>query len=152
MRTFIGWRSAVVVLAVAVLALVAACSQATPARPQPQQVPPSVPVTPTAAATAPPVGPHGGIDLNVLVVTDGTAAVQAIGQQLTTEGVPSTVINLKSSSRPVITRNLLARSLPGGSEGGNFEGIVLPDANPSPCRANTPSKAGGLTGNRQRRL
>lgn len=131
MGTFIGWRSGVVVLAVALLALVAACSRATPARPEPQRVPPSVTATPTASPTAPPVGPHGGIDLNVLVVTDGTAAVQAIGQQLTTEGVPSTVVNLKSSSRPVITRNFLARSLPGGSEGGNFEGIVLPDATPS---------------------
>ena len=41
--------------------------------------------------------PHGGVNLNVLVVTDGTPPVKAIGQQLTAEGMPTTVINLHDS-------------------------------------------------------
>ena len=65
-------------------------------------------------------------------ITDGASSVQAIGRQLTTEGIPSTVINLHDSSRKVITRAFLARTLPGGGKGGNFEGIVLPG--PAPFR------------------
>jgi hypothetical protein len=114
----------------AVVGLAAACGPAASVKPKVSQRPPS-PTAATAAPTAPPVGPHGGVDLNVLVVTDGTPAVGAIGEELTTEGVPSTVINLKSSSRQVITRDFLARTLPGGGQGGNFEGIVLPNAAPS---------------------
>jgi len=110
--------SAVVVLAVA-------CGRSAAVQPKPQHLPSAVP---TVAPTAPPVGPHGGIDLRVLVVTDGTPAVQAISQQVTTEGIPSTVVNLKRSSRQVITRTFLARTLPGGTQGGNFEGVVLPSA------------------------
>ena len=64
--------------------------------------------------------PHGGVDLDVLVVTDGTPPVEAIGQQLTTEGIPSTVINLHDSSRKAITRAFLARTLPDGSQGRQF--------------------------------
>jgi hypothetical protein len=71
------------------------------------------------------------VNLDVLVVTDGTPPVAAIGRQLTTEGIPSTVINLHDSSRKTITRAFLARSLPGGGNGGNFEGIVLPGPAPS---------------------
>lgn len=71
------------------------------------------------------------MNLDVLVVTDGTPPVQAIGQQLATEGIPSTVINLKDSSRAAITRAFLARTLPGGGHGGNFEGIVLPGPAPA---------------------
>jgi len=110
----------------AVVALAAACDQAA-AKSKEQHV--AAPFTP--APTAPPVGPHGGVDLNVLVVTDGTPAVEAISQQLTTEGLPSTVINLKDSSRQTITRSFLARTLPGGTKGGNFDGIVLPGPSPS---------------------
>jgi hypothetical protein len=108
-------------------ALVAACSQDGPAKPETHYVTAS----PTSVPTPPAVAPHGGVDLDVLVVTDGTPPVAAIGQQLTTEGIPSTVINLHDSSRKTITRAFLARTLPDGSEGGNFEGIVLPGAAPS---------------------
>ena len=110
-----------------ITALVAACSQAGPAKPETRYVTAS----PTSVPTPPPVAPHGGVDLNVLVVTDGTPPVEAIGQQLTTEGIPSTVINLHDSSRKVITRAFLARTLPGGGNGGNFEGIVLPSQAPA---------------------
>jgi hypothetical protein len=103
---------------------VAACAQA-PHKPVPHAA-----VSATPAATAPPVGPHGGVDLDVLVLTDGTPAVEAIRQQLTTEGLPSTVVNLHDAARPHITRAYLARTLPDGTKGGNFEGVVLPNADP----------------------
>jgi hypothetical protein len=123
----IAARSAVATVLVVVGALAAACSQAAPAKPKLHHVarPASAP------ATAPPVGPHGGVNLDVLVVTDGTPAIQAISQELATEGVPSTVINLHQPSRPVITRALLARTVPGGGKGGNFDGVVLPGPAPN---------------------
>lgn len=109
-----------------VVTLATACSQAPPPKPKPHHA-----AAPLAApATAPLVGPHGGVDLNVLVVTDGTGAVEAIRQQLTTQGLPATVIDLRDASRQVITRAFLARRLPGGTRGGNFDGIVLPSAVP----------------------
>ena len=118
-------RSTLLVCALGVVAVaVAACAQA-PARPASHATTPATP-----AATAPPVGPHGGVNLNVLVVTDGTPAVEAIRQQLTTEGLPATVVNLHDSSRPRITRAYLARTLAGGTKGGNFDGVVLPNADP----------------------
>jgi hypothetical protein len=81
---------------------------------------------PAPAAKAPPVGPHRGVNLNVLVVTDATSAVQAVRQQLTTEGLPFTSIDLRQSGRQTITRGYLARTLPDGMLAGNFDGIVLP--------------------------
>jgi hypothetical protein len=110
-----------------ITALVAACSQAGSARPETHYVTAS----PTSVPTPPPVPQHGGVNLNVLVVTDGTPPVEAIGQQLTTEGIPSTVINLHDSSRKAITRAFLARTPPDGSQGGNFEGVVLPGPAPA---------------------
>jgi hypothetical protein len=126
-------RSRFVVLAAALAAVVTlatACSQAPP-KPKPPHV--AAPIS--TPATAPPVGPHGGVDLDVLVLTDGTGAVEAIRQQLTTEGVPATVIDLRDSSRQVITRAFLARRLPDGTRGGNFDGIVLPSAVPQALSA-----------------
>ena len=107
--------------------MLAACSGSGSAKPATQYVTPS----PTPVPTPPPVSPHGGVNLDVLVVTDGTSPVQALGAELTGEGVPTTVINLHGSSRPVITQTFLARGLPGGGQGGNFEGIVLPSAAPA---------------------
>ncbi|MGB6576415.1 MAG: hypothetical protein WBF34_00720 [Streptosporangiaceae bacterium] len=91
--------------------------------------------SPTSVPTPPPVGPHRGVNLNVLVVTDGTPPVEAIRQQLTTEGIPITVISLHDSSRKAITRAFLARTLPDGGSGGNFEGVVLPSPAPAGLRA-----------------
>ena len=122
-------RAAVAVIAAAAAAavsgLAAACGQA-PARPAAA----TRPVTPSAATrpAAPPVGPHGGVDLTVLVLTDGTPAVEAIRQQLAAEGVPARVVNLRAHTGPAITRAFLARSLPGGGRAGNFDGVVLPGA------------------------
>jgi hypothetical protein len=115
-------RSALVAVAVAVALIGAACAEAPAVKPQAHRA-----AAPKATlATAPPVGPHGGVNLNVLVVTDGTGAVEAIRQQVATEGIPETVVNLHGSSRPVLSKGFLARSLPTGGMGGNFDGIVLP--------------------------
>ena len=114
-------------VAVAGVTVLAACGAGGPAKPGT----PYVTSSPTAVPTPPPVASHGGVNLDVLVVTDGTPPVQAIGAQLTAEGVPTTVIDLHGSSRPAITRAFLARTLPGGGQGGTFEGIVLPSAAPA---------------------
>ena len=126
MRNLRGSRRSAATLLGAVLAvaglLAGGCQGAAPAKPAAHKA---------AVLTAPPVGPHGGVNLNVLVVTDGTPAVEAIRQQLTTEGMPSTVVNLRDSSRPAITSAFLSRILSDGTTGGNFDGIVLPSATPA---------------------
>jgi hypothetical protein len=115
-------RSALAAVAIAVALIAAACAQAPAVKPQAHHV-----AAPKATpATAPLVGPHGGVNLNVLVVTDGTGAVEAIRQQVATEGIPEKVVNLHDSSRPHLTKAFLARSLPTGGKGGNFDGIVVP--------------------------
>jgi hypothetical protein len=115
-------RSGLAAVAIAAALTAAACAQAPAVKPQAHHV-----AAPKATpATAPPVGPHGGVNLNVLVVTDGTGAVEAIRQQVASEGIPETVVNLHDSARPQLTRGFLARSLPAGGKGGNFDGIVLP--------------------------
>jgi len=125
-RNLRGSRRSAATLLGAVLAVVGlvagGCQGAAPAKPAAHKA---------AVPTAAPVGPHGGVNLNVLVVTDGTPPVEAIRQQLTTEGVPFTVVNLRDSSRPAITSAFLSRILPDGTTGGNFDGIVLPSATPS---------------------
>jgi hypothetical protein len=114
-------RVAVLVAALAALAALAAgCDQA-PAKPAGTQ-------HASASASAKPAGPHGGVDLKVLVVTDGSGAVEAIRQQLANEGVPATVVNLHRPGRHRITTAFLSRTLPNGTKGGNFDGVVLPSA------------------------
>ncbi len=118
-------RSAAAVIAVGLAgsAALAACASGgsatrTAIRPAPMPV-----------LTAKPPGPHGGVSLRVLVLSDGTLAVRAIRRQLTTEGIPSTVISLRGSG--AITTGFLTRRLPGGGRGGNFDGVVLPSASPA---------------------
>jgi hypothetical protein len=116
----------------AVAVLAAACDQGTPGKAgagQPSHA--AVSAAPAALPAPSPAAPHGGVDLNVLVVTDGTPPVEAIRQQLVAEGMPYTVINTRKASRQRITRAFLARTVPGGAKGGNFEGIVLPGASPA---------------------
>jgi hypothetical protein len=114
-----------------VAVLATACDQGAPRKASTGQ-PSHAAASPAAAAPAPsPAAPHGGVDLNVLVVTDGTPAVEAIRQQLGAEGMPYTVIDLHKASRQRITRTFLAHAVPGGTRGGNFEGIVLPGASPA---------------------
>ena len=78
---------------------------------------------PVAAAAGPP-----RIDLRVLVLTDGSAWVEGIRQQLDAEGVPSTVVNLADPARPVITSAFLADQLDDGTPHAKFDGVVLPSA------------------------
>ncbi|MGH3282690.1 MAG: hypothetical protein ACRDNW_26670, partial [Trebonia sp.] len=78
-----------------------------------------------------PAGPHGGVNLNVLVVTDGTPPVEAIRQELTAEGMPVTVVSLRDHARQRITGSFLTRAVPGGKRGGSFDGIVLPGTAPA---------------------
>ncbi|MFF2145551.1 hypothetical protein [Kitasatospora sp. NPDC058190] len=85
-------------------------------------------VVPASAATS-------RVDLNVLVVTDGNPWVEGIRQQLAAEGVPTTVIDLTSTSRATITAGFLADTLADGTPHGHFEGVVLPNDAPSQLSA-----------------
>ena len=96
---------------------------------------------PAPSRTAPPVPAHAGVNLQVLILSDGTPAVAAIAHELAAEGVPTKVISLHAASRPAITWGFLTRPGAGGRAGGNFDGIVLPGADPA-----------GLTGAEQAAL
>jgi hypothetical protein len=78
-----------------------------------------------SAATAP------RVQLGVLVVSDGSAWVQAIQQQLASEGVPVKVISLSDPGRPAITSSMLSGTLGNGTPVGNYQGIVLPSDAPA---------------------
>lgn len=72
---------------------------------------------------APPTDPgHSRIDLRVLVVDDGSPMVDAITDQLATEGVPYTAVELSNSTRPVIDAGFLSS----GSRA-YFQAVVLPN-------------------------
>jgi hypothetical protein len=81
------------------------------------------------ASTAVAVGPPR-VDLNVLVVTDGTPWVEAIRQQMTSEGVATTIVDLNDGARPTITSSFLADTLAGGTPHAKFQGVVLPSDSP----------------------
>ncbi|MFJ8473481.1 hypothetical protein [Kitasatospora sp. NPDC094011] len=83
------------------------------------------------------------VDLNVLVVTDGNPWVEGIRQQLSAEGVPTTVIDLTSSSRATITAGFLADTLADGTPHGHFEGVVLPNDAPTQLSATELSTLAG---------
>lgn len=123
-------RSAAVLLAVAVAALTLLVQACGGGSPHPRGTRSASAAAPAPQAkireVAPPVGPHGGVSLNVLLLTDGTPSVGALREELTAEGMPVTVVNLHSSSRRHITTGFLTRTLPDGTKGGNFDGIVLP--------------------------
>ena len=104
----------------AVLIAAAACTSGAPSGHA------TSPAAPVPSRPAPPVPPHAGVSLKVLVLTDGTPGVAAIARELANEGVPTTVISLRAASRPRITPGFLTRPGPGVTKGGNFDGIVLP--------------------------
>lgn len=79
-----------------------------------------------AAAAGPP-----RVDLNVLVVTDGSPWVEGLRQQMASEGVATTVVDLNNSARPVITSGFLADTLSDGTPHAKFEGVVLPSDSPA---------------------
>ncbi|MFI0404461.1 hypothetical protein [Actinomadura sp. 3N508] len=82
-------------------------------------------IGPPPAASA--AGPR--IDLQVLVVTNGSASVSAVAQQLKAEGVPYTTVDLRDSGRPVIDETFLSDTVDGAPRA-KFQGVVLPNASP----------------------
>lgn len=83
-----------------------------------------------ASGTAYAAGPPR-VDLNVLVVTDGTPWVDGIRKQMASEGVATTIVDLNDSARPVITGAYLADTLADGTAHAKFEGVVLPNDSPA---------------------
>ncbi|MER5436411.1 hypothetical protein [Streptomyces sp. NPDC002588] len=69
------------------------------------------------------------IDLRVLVVDNGDSPVQAITAQLKSTGIPYTVVDLNSASRPTITAAFLADTV-NGTPRAKFQGVVLPNEAP----------------------
>lgn len=67
------------------------------------------------------------VDLRVLLVTDGSPSVEAIRTQLATEGVPTTVVDLRDAARPVITSAFLSDQV-GANPRAKFQSVVLTDA------------------------
>jgi hypothetical protein len=69
------------------------------------------------------------VDLRVLVVTNGDAATGAITQELTTEGVPYTQVDLTNGGRPTVNAAFLSdtvNSIPRAK----FQAVILPNDNP----------------------
>ena len=82
------------------------------------------------AASSAPAATAPRVNLGMLVVSDGTPWVQAIQQQLSSEGVPVTVVNLGDSGRPTIDSSYLSGTLSDGTPVGKFQGVVLPNDAP----------------------
>jgi hypothetical protein len=83
--------------------------------------------TPDASGPVPTPDASGPrVALRVLVVTDGTPWVEAIRQQLKSEGMATRVVDLKDSSRPTITGAFLSGTLADGTPEGYYQGVVLP--------------------------
>ncbi len=66
------------------------------------------------------------IDLRVLLVSNGGSNVEALRAELAAEGVPTTVVDLADSSRPIITPTFLADSVSTGDRA-KFQSVVLPN-------------------------
>jgi hypothetical protein len=94
-----------------------------------------VALSPTGAAAAP-VPPR--IDLKVLVVDDGGAAVGAVTDELRSTGVPFTTVELGAADRPVIDEAFLSDTV-GGRPRAKYQGVVLP--NEAPFGAGSPESA-----------
>jgi hypothetical protein len=88
-----------------------------------------------AASQAAMAAPAPRVELNVLIISDGSPWVQAVQQQLTSEGVPTTVVNLADPSRPTITSSFLSGTLSDGTPDGHFQGVILPNDAPSALSA-----------------
>ncbi|GAA1868012.1 hypothetical protein GCM10009836_55590 [Pseudonocardia ailaonensis] len=84
-------------------------------------------VLPAQAVAAPAGGPR--IDLQVLVVTDGTREPEAFLDWLDRTGVPVQVLDLQDPARPRVDRGFLADEV-GGRPRARFQGVVLPGPAP----------------------
>jgi hypothetical protein len=83
----------------------------------------------TGAFTATPAfaaAPRQRVDLQVLVLTNGSTGVDTIVAQLDREGVPYTIIDLTAGGRPAITAATLADTI-GGVRRAKYQGVVVPN-------------------------
>jgi hypothetical protein len=69
--------------------------------------------------------PEPGMDLRVLVVTDGGPGATAIAAHLRADGVPYRLVDLRDPARPVLDAGFLA-----DDDGPNYQAVVLPAADP----------------------
>ncbi|MDQ0842280.1 hypothetical protein QFZ68_001960 [Streptomyces sp. V1I6] len=83
-------------------------------------------ILPAAHAAAAPV-PR--IDLVVLVVDDGSAAVDAIVSELAGTGVPHRTLDLNDPARPRVDASFLSDTVDGRPRA-RFQGVVVPDEDP----------------------
>ncbi|MFE9257143.1 hypothetical protein [Streptomyces sp. NPDC006879] len=83
----------------------------------------ALPATGAAAAVTP------RIDLKVLVVDDGSGAVNAVTAELRDTGVPYTTVTLGEGGRPTIDAAFLSDTV-GGRPRARYQGVVLPNENP----------------------
>jgi hypothetical protein len=114
--------AAATLCAVTAVPLQAAVAQAAGSKPS------SASATTTKAATTFPAGNR--TDLRVLVLTDGSAPVEAIRTELGTEGVPYTALDLTSQSRQQLTAAFLAGTA-GAVPEAHFDAVVLPNNAPA---------------------
>ncbi|WP_131735967.1 hypothetical protein [Actinomadura roseirufa] len=89
-------------------------------------------LTAAALATCPQasarvVGPR--VDLQVLVVTNGSSSVSAVTDQLKLEGVPYKTVDLRAADRPVINEAFLSDTVDGVARA-KYQAVVLPNASP----------------------
>ncbi|MGW2564292.1 hypothetical protein ACWCXB_34840 [Streptomyces sp. NPDC001514] len=84
-------------------------------------------VLPASAAAA--ADPVPRIDLKVLVVDDGGAAVAAVTSELRSTGVPYSVVDLDDPGRPQISATLLSDTVSGRPRA-KYQGVVLPNEAP----------------------
>ncbi|MGH6655064.1 MAG: hypothetical protein ACRDVE_07640 [Actinocrinis sp.] len=70
----------------------------------------------------------------MLLVTDGASPVEAIRSDLSTEGVPYTLVDLNSASRPQLTAAYLTGTA-GGVPEAHFDAVVLPNNAPAQLSA-----------------
>jgi hypothetical protein len=86
-------------------------------------------VTGLTPAAARPAATGARIDLQVLVVTDGSREVEAFHDALDTTGVPVQVVDLADPARPRIDAAFLADRVDGRPRA-KFQGVVLPGPAP----------------------
>jgi hypothetical protein len=83
-----------------------------------------------AAMTGPAkAAPGQRVDLRVLVVSSGDTGTQAIMQELTTEGVPFTQVDLNNSAHPTINAAFLSDTV-NNVPRAKFQSVVLANENP----------------------
>lgn len=70
------------------------------------------------------------VDLQVLVLTDGTPWVQAVAAELAGTGIPATVVDLTAPDRPTLDQDFLRA----GAGRARFQSVVVPEQNPARLR------------------